>query len=418
MPRRPEPAAALAGTLTLVLALVLGGCSAADRSSGSTERGRLTTHHTATPPAVAGVLERLLDRRAAAVRAVDATAFRRGLDGSDPAFVARQEAWLGNLAQLPVADLRYVLDPRSLVRHGRSYRATVTMSLRLTRYDAAPVVSRARYRFAPDRGRLRLTSVGMVAPQPWDLGPVQVREGHGVLAVLDAGSAARADGVVRAVERGIGAIAPRVPLPWDRRVVVYALSGTAFLESLSNVPGGDPLAVDALTFPVMGGPDARSVAATRFVLSPRLLAQDGPARDRLIRHVLVHVALGEHDDRIPVWLSEGLAEYLSVRDVPPSRRAISGEALSAARAGLTELPADATFNGPQSSRNYGVAWWVCEAIVDRYGEPMLWSLVDTLGTSDVPDRDLELLLDTREDALVRRAGDLMLATYEEAGPPA
>jgi hypothetical protein len=132
----------------------------------------------------------------------------------------------------------------------------------------------------------------------------------------------------------------------------------------------------------------------------------------------VHVALGEHDDRIPVWLSEGLAEYLSVRDVPPSRRAISGEALSAARAGLTELPADATFNGPQSSRNYGVAWWVCEAIVDRYGEPMLWSLVDTLGTSDVPDRDLELLLDTREDALVRRAGDLMLATYEEAEPPA
>jgi hypothetical protein len=65
-----------------------------------------------------------------------------------------------------------------------------------------------------------------------------------------------------------------------------------------------------------------------------------------------------------------------------------------------------------------VAWWVCEAIVDRYGEPMLWSLVDTLGTSDVPDRDLELLLDTREDALVRRAGDLMLATYEEAEPPA
>ncbi len=310
------------------------------------------------------------------------------------------------------------------MRRGRSYRATVTVSLRLARYDAAPVVSHARYRFAPDRGRLRLTSVddrpgdGDQAPQPWDLGPIQVREGAGVLAVVDAGSAAQADGVVTAVERGIAAIAPRVPLPWDRRVVVYALSGTTFLESLTNVPGGDPLAVDALTFPVFGGADAGSVAATRFVLSPRLLAEDGPARDRLIRHELVHVALGPHDDRIPVWLSEGLAEYLSVRDVPPGERAISGEALAAARAGLTGLPADATFNGPQSSRNYGVAWWVCEAIVDRYGERMLWSLVDALGASDAPDRDLELLLDTRERDLVQRAGDLMLATYESAGPPA
>ena len=54
---------------------------------------------------------------------------------------------------------------------------------------------------------------------------------------------------------------------------------------------------------------------------------------------------------------------------------------------------------------------------DRYGEQVLWSLVDALGTSDDPDRDLELLLGTREAALVRRAGDLMLATYEHAEPP-
>jgi len=423
MPRRPDPVAALSGALVLALVLGLGGCSADDGPPGATEPGRLTARDDDAIPAVADVLGRLLDRRAAAVRAGDRAAFRRGLDPSDPAFVAGQETWLSNLRQLPLADLRYALDPGSLVRHGRSYRATVTVSLRLARYDAAPVVTRARYRFAPDHGRLRLASVDHLvgrqppALQPWDLGPVQVSEGAGVLVVSDAGSAAEADGVVTAVEQGIAAVAPRVPRPWDRRVVVYALSGTTFLRTLTNVPGGDPLAVDALTFPVLGGAGGRSVAATRVLLSPRLLSEDGPARDRLIRHELVHVALGPHDDRIPVWLSEGLAEYLSVRDVPPAERSISGEALEAARAGLTELPADATFNGPHSSRNYGVAWWVCEAIVEQYGEQVLWSLVDALGTSDDPGRDLERLLDTREGDLVRRAGDLMLATYEHAEPP-
>lgn len=423
MPRRPDPVAALSRALVLALVLALGGCSAGDGAPGSTERGRLTARADDATPAVADVVSRLLDRRAAAVRAGDRTAFHRGLDRSDPTFVAAQETWLSNLEQLPLADLRYELDPGSLVRHGRSYRATVTVSLRLARYDAAPVVTRARYRFAPVHGRLRLASVDLrvgsrpPALQPWDLGPVQVREGAGVLVVSDPGSAAEADGVVAAVEQGIATIAPRVPRPWDRRVVVYALSGTTFLRTLTNVPGGDPLAVDALTFPVLGGADGRSVAATRVLLNPRLLAEDGPARDRLIRHELVHVALGPHDDRIPVWLSEGVAEHLSVRDVPPDERAISGEALEAARAGLTELPADATFNGPQASRNYGVAWWVCEAIVEQYGEQALWSLVDALGTSDDPDRDLELMLDTRQGELVRHAGDLMLATYEHAGPP-
>ena len=172
------------------------------------------------------------------------------------------------------------------------------------------------------------------------------------------------------------------------------------------------MAIDGLTFPVLATPGRMRVASTRFVLNPRLLAADRTARDRLIRHELVHVALGSRDDRIPVWLSEGLAEYLSVQTIPPAERVISGDALDAARAGLEALPAGDTFNdGPTSLANYGVSWWICEAIAETYGEQMLWTLVDDLAGAENPDLELEAILGISGRALARDAGRLMLATY-------
>lgn len=373
---------------------------------------------------VARALSALLDRRAAAVRADDDDAFSAGL-AADPAFRAAQNQWFANVTQLPVAALDYTLDPASLVREGRGYWGTVEVGLRLEEYDARPVVTPDRYRFERTGGRFVLASVTdrawerdhPTAAQPWDLEPVEIREGDGVLGVFDAGSVARAGEVVAAVEDGIAAIAPRIPLPWDGQVVVYALAEPTFLSSMEGVPGGDPLAIDGLTFPVMARPGLMRVASTRFVLNPRLLGVDPNARDRLIRHELVHVALGSRDDRIPAWLSEGLAEYLSVRTLPPAERVISGDALDAARAGLTRLPDSATFNEADSRANYGIAWWVCEAIAETYGEQMLWTLVDELAGAVDPDAQLELLLGVSGRRLARDAGKLMLATYDGEPEP-
>lgn len=427
-----------AGCLIASLALVLAtGCSAGD-DTGPTDRDRPRDRpgaHAgeaggqATPELGAGrnvsrALTALLDRRAAAVRDVDPAAFDRGL-GEDPAFRAGQRQWFGNVTQLPVAAFAYTLDPASLVRDGRGYWGTVEVSLRLAEYDARPVVTRDRYRFERADGRFVLASVSdrawerdnPTAAQPWELEPVEVREGHGVLGVFDSGSVAGADDLLAAVEKGIAAMAPRIPLPWDRRVVVYALSRPTFLNSMVGVPGGDPMAIDGLTFPVMARQGQGRVASTRFVLNPRLLQTAPGSRDRLIRHELVHVALGSRDDRIPTWLSEGLAEYLSVRTLPSAERVISGAALDAARDGLTELPASDTFNQTDSRANYGVSWWVCEAIAETWGEQMLWTLVAGLAGSAAPDVELEQLLGVSGRRLVRDAGTLMLATYEGEPEP-
>ena len=149
-----------------------------------------------------------------------------------------------------------------------------------------------------------------------------------------------------------------------------------------------------------------------------MLDRPGSQRDRLIRHELTHVAIGERDDDVPVWLSEGIAEYVSVRPLAPEDRLISGDALAAAEAGIRDLPADRTFNDGHSGANYGIAWWACQWIADSYGPTSLWSLLDAMhGTDESPDRVLTSLLGINSRTLARKAGKLIRLTFDPSSLP-
>jgi len=421
--RRTGPAGPLA-LLLLLSVLGLGACTS--RDTGTTPGG---TAGSPTPMArplrdVAGEVRRALERRAAAVRRDDARAFRAGL-ASRPAFVRQQRTYLANLVQLPLARFRYVVDPADVVRDATGYRVVVHLLMQLDGYDARPVSSPARFRFVPARhgpDRLLLASVGdrgwerrhQVAPQPWDEGPIDVRTGAGVLGVFDARSVADAPGVIASVEAGIGDVAAEVPYDWSRSVVVYALSDPAYLDGLPNLPGHDPARLDAVAFPVASG--RGRLAATRFLLSPAMLRRPGPGRDRLVRHELTHVAVGEHDDRAPVWLAEGIAEWVSVRPIARTQRVVPAAAIAAARRGFARLPEDGTFNDVDSRAHYALSWWACEYLAAHDGPGALWSLLDALdrpGTRGAADRARVLRERTGLDEarLAERAGGLLLATY-------
>ena len=83
-----------------------------------------------------------------------------------------------------------------------------------------------------------------------------MRSGTGVLGIFDSGSERYAGGVVADVGTGIADVSAQVPYEWEGRVVVYALSDPTFLAGLEDVPGDDPLDLDAVAFPVPAGPDA------------------------------------------------------------------------------------------------------------------------------------------------------------------
>ncbi len=358
---------------------------------------------------VVRAIGRALDARARMVKRADADRFDRLL-GGDTAFRARQHTWFDDVTQLPIARLGYRLDPGSLLRDGEDYAATADLVLQLDGYDAEPVRTPGRFRFRPaphHPGRFLLTDVTMSDPQPWDLGPVQVLQGAGVLEVFDAGSAADAPELLTSVENGIASVAAQVPYDWNRSVVVYALSDPAFLDSLHDVPGGHPEDLDAVAFPVGH--------STRFALNPRMLDRSGRERDRLLRHELTHVAIGTRDDDVPVWLSEGLAEYVSVRPLAPQDRRIPAAAVAAARAGVDDLPPDASFNDGDSQAHYGLAWFAVEYVADAYGERAPWAMLDAMGRAGAdPDAVLRDQFGTSTHQLAEQAAHLILTLYDPA----
>lgn len=403
----------LAAPLPLLLASLLAAC------------GEEPPETPRDPDAdVAEAIERTIRQRERAVARGDRAAFERTLARRDPELLAEQGQYYDNLAQLPLGTVRFVLARRTVERAGNGYWAEVLVHTELQGYDVAPVVTRDRWRFAPARnGRYRLTSTrdpGWEArsgtdPQPWDLGPIEVREDAGVLGIFDPGTVLWADEVLDAVAEGrsdVGsALPPAIEDPGG--IVVYVLDDQAFVESIDNLAVPDPELLDGVTVPVPSNPDrARGpVSSYRIVLAPHVLDESEAVLDRLVRHELAHVALGDRARGVPLWLVEGIAEYVSVRPMAPAERRLQTEALDLAVAGVADVPSDEDFAGEHAEGWYGVAWWVCEYVAATYGEAALWMLLEGFTRTGDEQAVVQDQLGITTSELAQAAVGLMRRTY-------
>ena len=160
------------------------------------------------------------------------------------------------------------------------------------------------------------------------------------------------------------------------------------------------------------------MASTRIALHPRMVGRPGDPRDRLVRHELTHLAVGDHADGVPLWLSEGIAEYVSVRPLAEEDRELARPALRAARRGeVTDLPDDATFSDDDEV-SYAVSWWACEFLATSFGSAGLWALLDELsGTGDDADEQLQSITGLNTRTLARKAAKLIVSTYAPTSEP-
>ncbi|MFI6511396.1 hypothetical protein ACIBCT_27630 [Streptosporangium sp. NPDC050855] len=155
-------------------------------------------------------------------------------------------------------------------------------------------------------------------------------------------------------------------------------------------------ATDAEAAALAGAGSTRGLAALatadRVIVLPSGYARlTATGRDVVITHELTHVATGAtRGGRVPMWLSEGFADYAGYRDAGIAVRTVAAELAAEVRAGTlpARLPGPADFapGAPRLAQAYEEAWLACRLVAERFGEKALVRLYgsdvgSTLGLS-------------------------------------
>jgi hypothetical protein len=266
--------------------------------------------------------------------------------------------------------------------------------------------ARATFRLTPRGPQLvALTGSGQ---DLWDHEPVDAARSGQVL-VLGRRGDARLQPLADVAERARAEVADFWSAPWPRTVVVVLPSSPKLLDPLVETrQGSEQVAVTLWRA-------AKHGTVIRVMFNPEVYDQmPALAREIVARHEITHVAqdaLPRGD--VPVWLVEGIAEYVGYRGTGFSDAWIGRELLADVRVSGPPLswPTDASFalDGSAESRAiaYQQGWSFCRMVADRYGEdtlvPFYAAVARGSGSADERlDRAAGRVLDTDADTLLRQ----------------
>ena len=95
----------------------------------------------------------------------------------------------------------------------------------------------------------------------------------------------------------------------------------------------------------------------------------------VMTHETAHVAADAWDSRTPLWLLEGFADYVALRDVDLPVESSASQIIAAVRrdGAPRRLPDAAAFGArtPHLGATYESAWLACRLIAQQRGEPAL-----------------------------------------------
>lgn len=378
----------------------------------------------------------LLGVRSRAVLAGDRDAWLSTVDPRSSAFRSVQAAVFEHLDEVPFSLWTYQFvgraPPLSAARlaelDGEAWVARVLAGYRIRNYDTATSYTEQYLTVVrrDDRWYLAADTDGGSAPQPWDLGRVQVVRGARVV-VLGTAPVATLRGYAVAGDAAIRRVSEVWGSNWSRRAVLVAprtqsefgrllLREAAGLSQIAAVTTGDLAgalggAADADTAPPgRAGND-------RVVINPGAFARLGATGRRVVlTHEMVHVAVRSSTTAsVPIWLSEGFADYVGYRGTGVSRRAAAGDLLVLVRAGRgpTQLPTAADFDPTRTTiaPSYSAAYLASALIADEYGVDALVALYRRAATAPAdaagadPDAQLAAafpqVLDTTTEAFTK-----------------
>jgi hypothetical protein len=349
------------------------------------------------PAARDAALGALLDRRAAAVKAKDKTAFMADVDQSDPTVVKREQQLYDNLSKIPFAELRYELLPwrkdaqlflSKSVRdrfHQAAHVGAVVVHYRIQGIDSKSVTAPWLPVFAYVGGHWKIgaETADKNLPygangQAWDAaGAIQVQRSARVVAVLSADDSDRGPYLLQLAEKALDRLALTRPGGWDGKVFVTAVQDKRIFDTYFADSPERVAQVAAIAVPYYDRvPDwtgSPVYAATRIVFNPQELSAQPEELAHDLTHEFAHAAMGPvTSGNTPRWLVEGFAEYAAYNgiSVPAAwvKRALGDLDVSGG------LPTDEAFYG--EPRNYVGAWLLCKMIAEKYGQAKLIKLYE------------------------------------------
>jgi hypothetical protein len=377
-----------------------GGPPAAGRANLPDYTGGIGANPAAAAARTAGVRD-LLARRTTALLSRDRAAFQATVDPSAPAaFRARQVALFGNLAQVPLAQWRYSVDPAQqqpvTAPLFARYRAPVwapkvTLCYALRGYDDRCTDRPQKLTFVQRAGRWYLGgdddfpfSAGRTWRGLWDLGPVVAYRGEHSLLLAHPANAARLPALAEQVDRAVPHVSAVWGDGWQQRVVVIVPDTQ---QEMAQVLGDTPALTDiaAVATADYADPVSGLVLGQRVVLNPANLDRLGATgRTVVLRHEITHLASRPvTGPALPTWLVEGFADYVGYLDtgVPLAVAAQELRADVQRSRYPTALPsnADFRFDNTRLPQAYEESWMACRLIADLAGTDGLVRLYRQIG---------------------------------------
>ena len=381
----------LVGVLLVGAGLV--GCSpdesgSPDRSSSpsSSNFSSPSSRQNAPKPSVAreDALATLLSQRAAAVRGRDRAAFAATLDDPTSGFGLRQLAQYDALAQLPLDTFSYgtpepapALGPERVAQLGPdAWVSRVAGRYSLAGFDTATREFESYFTVVRRKADWRLAddTDGGTQVQLWDLPNFTVVRSATTL-VVGSGPAHRLRPYLSLGNLAVKRVDAVWTPPWNSRLVLVVPATSA---QMAEQVGADKDGVGQVAAVTDGPFDLQGRGgADRVVVNPGAFANlQARGKQVVVTHEATHVAIRATTTRpVPLWLSEGMADYAGYRDIGATRTQVAAALLDRVRAGKgpKALPSSGDFDPSRATiaPSYNAAWLAVNRIVDRYGSSAL-----------------------------------------------
>lgn len=336
------------------------------------------------PDARGRAIDDVLARRAAAVESVDERRFLADVDHGVPALVAAQRTLFANLVDLGLQQLSYErrqdqFDQAILDRYGpTAYTVRIAMRYQIKGIDPEPVVTELAYTFVERSGRWLLVDdddldTGLTPGahrEPWDLGRFEIQRAPRLMVLVDKGQTAFGRSVLGEAQEALGTVDKYWPRGWRGSVLISAtrqqkVRGTDFAGQDT-----DSSATATGTYRSLPGDESKEgvFAGAYIVINP---AQHKNVDEILLSHEITHVAASALGGYEPLWLAEGMAEYVSWRGVeeisgPEPVAKWETDVQRNALPRMTSLPSDTGFYDSQEDV-YGVSWLAVRYLIRRVG---------------------------------------------------